>query len=60
MANYYLLFIVKFVGLNTQKTLFFSSTIVRNSNRDAYFLFLSFIVTYPLSERSKINNGINA
>jgi hypothetical protein len=60
VTNDYSLLIVKFVGLNAQKTLFFSSTIVRKSNRDAFFLFLSLIVIYLLSEREKINNGFNA
>lgn len=46
MTNDYLLLIVKFVGLNAQKILFFSSTTVRNSNHDAFFLFLSLIYIY--------------
>lgn len=41
MTNNYLLLIVKFVGLDAQKTLFLNSTIVRISNHDALFLFLS-------------------
>jgi hypothetical protein len=59
MTNYYLLLIVKFVGINAQKTLFFSSTIVRNSNHDALILFLSLIIIYRLSERAKISKEIN-
>jgi len=59
VTNDCLLLIVKFVGLNAHKTLFFSSNIVRNYNHDAFFLVLSLRVIYLLSERAKINKRIN-
>jgi len=59
VTNDYLSLTVKFDGLDAQNSLFLNSTIVRISNHDAFFLFLSLTVIYRLSERVKINEEIN-